>query len=261
MLRYLSSAFWARPAIPGLGRIPLNALVVAGLAIVGFGEHALWLAGIGAETLYLYSLATNVRFQHWVDAQDVARVRSSVDASRAELVQGLTGSSRQRLAAVEQRVGKIESLYREAQHEDFLFDGNREALEKLTNIYLRLLVAQRNLNVMAAETNEAGLTSQIAKLQEELKQPTASKQLRDSKQATLAILNQRLINLQRRSESMAEIESDLTRIEAQIDLALEEASLKGKPTAITSDIGLVSQLLLEDSTIAPATTSTPELEN
>src|SRR5213080_4124717 len=101
MLRYLSEAFWARPSIPGLGRIPLNALVVAGLAIVGFGEHAIWLAGIGAETLYLYSLATNVRFQKWVEANDVARVRSSSDASRAELIQNLTGASRQRLAGVE----------------------------------------------------------------------------------------------------------------------------------------------------------------
>jgi hypothetical protein len=77
--------------------------------------------------------------------------------------------------------------------------------------------------------------------------------LRDSKKATLAILNQRLRNLQRRNESLAEIDSDLTRIEQQIDLAVEDASLKGRPAAISANIDLVSHLL--DDTYDPATMS------
>ena len=53
--RYLREAFWARPEIAGLGRVPVNLILLAGVGILGFGEHALWLAGLGAEVAYLYS--------------------------------------------------------------------------------------------------------------------------------------------------------------------------------------------------------------
>ena len=63
-------------------------------------------------------------------------------------------------------------------------------------------------------------------IEKELASASMSEALRDSKKATQAILKQRLRNLQRRSESMAEIDSDLTRIEQQVDLAVEDASLE-----------------------------------
>ncbi len=42
---------------------------------------------------------------------------------------------------------------------------------------------------------------------------------------------------------MEEIESDLTRIEAQVDLVLENATMQGKPQTITTDIELASDLI------------------
>ncbi len=50
-------------------------------------------------------------------------------------------------------------------------------------------------------------------------------------------------NLQRREQSLAEIDSDLTRIEAEVALAVENATLRGQPQAVSSNIDLVSQSL------------------
>jgi hypothetical protein len=269
MLRYLHQAFWARPQLSAIGRVPWNALAVAGAAILGFGEHAVWLAALGLETVYLYALATNPRFQHWVDAKDVEQIQADSDQSRRKLVEALNQEQKRRLDDLEQRCGKVDKLYRESQSEDFLYDSNREAMRRLTWLYLRLLVAQRNLQVVDVTTRRNDLEKQITTCEADLAKTDLSPALRESKKATLAILKQRIRNLQRRNETLAEIESDLTRIEQQIDLAVEDATLKERPTAISANIDLVSHLLEgEDAEFAPLgeTTSTSasrgsELEN
>jgi hypothetical protein len=259
MFRYLKEAFWARPDLGGLGRVPWNAIIIAGAVILGFGEHSVWVGALGVETLYLYALATNARFQNWVDAKELAKVRSHDDTARTTLLENLAPSVRSRVTALEQKIGKVEALYHESQADEYLFDSNREALHKLASIYVRLLIAQRNITTMGTDANEKALQSQIDQIKKDLTGNIPSA-LRESKQATLNICVQRLSNLQRRSESLAEIESDLTRIEAQIDLAVEDASLKGKPTAISGNIDLVSHLLIDDSTTT-SSSSGQVLEN
>jgi hypothetical protein len=260
MRRYLSEAFWARPEFAGLGRVPWNALFVAGAVILGLGEHAVWFAGAALETIYLYSLVTSTRFQHWVDAKETARLQDDSAHSRERIAETLGDAQKRRLAAVEEKCKKVEQLYGQTQNEDFLYDSNREALHKLTWLYMRLLVAQRNLQMLDVTSRESDLRGQIAGIGKELA-GTMSDTLRDSKKATLGILNQRLRNLQRRTESLAEIDSDLTRIEQQVDLAAEDASLKGRPAAIFANIDLVSHLLDDSGDLAPlvsepATTTT-----
>ncbi len=39
MIEYLKQAFWAGPSLPGLGRLPVNALAVLGFGILGFGHR------------------------------------------------------------------------------------------------------------------------------------------------------------------------------------------------------------------------------
>lgn len=251
MLRYLNEAFWARPQLAGLGRIPWNALLVGGAIVLGFGMPAIWLAAAGAETLYLYAIATNGRFQNWVDAKDLERLHAGDDDSSRKLVASLPDAQRRRLAEIEDKCQKIEKVYHESQNEDYLYESNRDALQKLTTMFARLLVAQRNMQVLDVTSRESDLRSQIASIEKELTATTMSDALRESKKATQTILKQRLRNLQRRGESLAEIDSDLTRIEQQIDLAVEDASLKGRPTAISANIDLVSHLL--DDAYDPAT--------
>jgi hypothetical protein len=246
MVRYLSAAFWARPRIWGLGRIPWNALAVIGAAIIGFGEHSVWLAGLGVETLYLFVIATNPGFQRWVDERDVARVQGETEEARTVLVQSLGGAARQRLIRLDERVAKIEKLYRESPSDNFLFDTNREALKKLAWAFLKLLVAQRNLVVSSSQSNDTALRAQIDAIEKELAGGVATDAVRASKKATVTILRQRIDNVRRRAETLAEVDADLARVEAQIELALEEASLKEKPAAISANIDLVSRRMLDE---------------
>jgi hypothetical protein len=246
MFRYLSAAFWARPRIWGLGRIPWNALAVAGAAILGFGEHAVWIGGLGIETLYLFVIGTNPGFQRWVDEQDVARVHGETEESRATLVASLGGTARQRLVRLEETIGRIEKLYLGSHADDFLFDTNRDALKKLAWAFLKLLVAQRNLVIASGQANDLDLRKQIDAIEKELKNGVATEALRDSKKATLQILRARVDNSRRRAETLAEVDADLARVEAQIDLAFEEASMKEKPAAISANIDLVSRRMLDE---------------
>lgn len=246
MFRYLSAAFWARPRIWGLGRIPWNAMAVVGAAILGFGEHSIWLGGLGVETLYLFVIGTNPGFQRWVDERDVALVHGETEETRAQLVTSLGGAARQRFIRLEEKVGRIERLYRDAGGDNFLFDTNRDALKKLSWAFLKLLVAQRNLVISSSQSNDAELRAQIDSLQKELARGVATETLRSSKQATLDILKARVENVRRRAETLAEVDADLARVEAQIDLALEQASLKEKPAAISANIDLVSRRMLDE---------------
>lgn len=65
---YVKAAFWASPDLPSLGRFPINAAVLVGLVILGFGQAGFWLLAVGLEAAYLVMMATNPRFQRLVEA-------------------------------------------------------------------------------------------------------------------------------------------------------------------------------------------------
>jgi hypothetical protein len=54
------------------------------------------------------------------------------------------------------------------------------------------------------------------------------------------VLEKRLQNLDRREETLREIASDLTRIEAEVELALENAGLVGQTNTMSAQIDLLS---------------------
>jgi hypothetical protein len=90
---------------------------------------------------------------------------------------------------------------------------------------------------------EQSLQARVNSLESDLRDTRQPEALRESKSATVAILQKRLANIQRRKETLQEIDSDCLRIEAQVDLILENATMQGKPQTISSDIELASDLL------------------
>lgn len=88
------------------------------------------------------------------------------------------------------------------------------------------------------------LKRRIANLEHELAaesgEPSA---LRQSQGATLEILRQRLRNLGRLEQTLKQIDSDLTRIEAQADLAFESATLQGGGEIVAANLELASEAL------------------
>ena len=259
MLRYLKAAFWARPAIPGIGSLPVNVIAFAGLLILGFGHPGFWFLAMALEAGYLYTVSSSPRFKRVVDAQDIHLEEGEADRQRTTLVGTLSADRRGRLEQLESKCANVIDTYRESQTESYLVESNRHALQKLTWLYLKLLVAQQNLTAMHKSTTVAEIEQQIELIQKDLRYDKISPSLKESKQATLAILQQRLAVFEKRSESLQEMESDLTRIEAQVDLAVENAGMRGKPEAISANIDLVSHLL-DDSLFGDSGASVAALD-
>ena len=243
MWRYLKSAFFVGVNVPALGRLPVNALAAAGFFILGFGHPGFWFLGLAAEAVIVPSLAFNKRFQNIVDADERQISSGDSQTKRASLVQLLPGEEKRRLATVERKCDKVLEVYRNAQAEDFVIDTNRDALENLKWIYLKLMIARYHLLTAGTDDTPDALAKKIASLEADLKSSQDTPALRQSRAATLDILKRRLANIQRREESLQEVESDLTRVESQVDLILDNAAMQGKPQTISTDIELASDLV------------------
>jgi hypothetical protein len=241
--RYLKAAFFVGVEVPALGRVPVNALAAAGFFILGFGHPGFWLLGLAAEAAIVPSLAFNRRFQKVVEAEDKQFSSGDSQSKRSSLVKLLPSDYQSRLANLERRCDKVLEVYRNAQAEEFLIDTNRDALENLKWVYLKLLIARYHLLTAGTEDTPQSLEKKIASIQGELQNGNESSALRQSKAATLDILKRRLANIQRREQSLQEVESDLTRVESQVDLILDNAAMQGKPQTISTDIELASDLV------------------
>ena len=243
MWRYLKAAFFVGVEVPALGRVPVNALAAAGFLILGFGHPGFWFLGLAAEAAVVPALAFNKRFQKVVDAEDKQLSTGDSQSKRSSLVKLLPGEYQSRLTGLERRCDKVLEVYRNAQAEEFLIDTNREALENLKWVYLKLLIARYHLLTAGTEDTPESLEKRIKSLEGELQNGSESPALRQSRAATLDILKRRLANIQRREQSLEEVESDLTRVESQVDLILDNAAMQGKPQTISADIELASDLV------------------
>jgi len=251
---YLKAAFWYGFKAPGMGTIPANALAVFGLGIIGLGEPAVWLVGLGLETTYLLAMTFNPRFQRLVRARTSEHADRTADEKRRALLETLPAESQSRLADLDRQCHRVLEINQ--QNDDLVVDANRAGLDRLKWAYLKLLVARNNLAKLGARESEAELARKVAALEEDLRTSADSELLRQSKSATLGILRERLVNIRRRKESLEEVDSDLNRIEAQVQLVIENASIEGKPHTLSTDIDVASSLvsanLFGDSSMAIA---------
>jgi len=240
---YLKAAFLVGVEVPALGRLPVNALLAAGLFILGFGHPGFWFLGLAAEAAIIPTLAFNKRFQNVVDAEERQISSGDSQAKRNSLVQLLPTEYKRRLADLERKCDKVIEVYRNAQAEEYIIDANRDALENLKWVYLKLLIARYHLLTAGTEDSPEALAKKIESLEADLKDSQDTPALRQSKSATLDILRRRLANVQRREQSLEEVESDLTRVESQADLVLDNAAMQGKPQTISTDLELASDLV------------------
>jgi hypothetical protein len=247
MWRYLKAAFLVGVDVPGLGKLPLNALGAASLGILGFVEPSIWLAGIGIEVAVVSALAFNPRFQRLVEARTGDRVLEDSNAKRAALIATLPEELRVRLRALEQTSARILSIYQTLGIEPELLRGTESSLDKLQWIYVKLLIARTHLTQELSAESEASLGLRIQQMQQESSaQAVPSTALQRSQEATLAILRRRLENLQNRDRILRENDSDLSRIEAQVQLMRENAAIEGKPASVETEIELASDLASPD---------------
>ena len=229
--------------VPALGHLPVNALAAGGFFILGFGHPGFWFLGLATEAVVVPFLAFNKRFQNVVDAQDRQSSSSDSQMKRDSLIRLLPADYKRRLDDLEHKCDKVIAVYQNAQADEFVIDTNRSALDNLKWVYLKLLIARYHLLTAGTDDTPEALAKKADALQAELATNQDTPALRQSKAATLDILKRRLANVQRREQSVEEIESDLTRVESQVDLILDNAAMQGKPQTISTDIELASDLV------------------
>lgn len=243
MFRYLKSAFLVSVDVPSLGRVPINVLAAAAFGILGFAQPAFWFLGLAIEGVVVPALAFNPRFQKVVEAQSLQSADVDASQKRRALVNLLQPSARERLTSLTDKCNRVLEVYRSQQAEGYILDSNSQALQNLQWVYLKLLVAQHHLQDPVNNDTEQSLAKKIQQLETDLQDNEESESLRQSKTATLGILKKRLANIHRKQQTTEEIDSDLTRIDNQVDLILENATMQGKPQTISADIELASDLL------------------
>lgn len=240
MFKYIKAAFWVRQSIPLLGAVPINLIVLPLILAFSFLHPAFLLIGIGFECALISVLAFNAHFRKWVDSPSLEKLQQEKKQRQANLLNKLTPPDQQRFKQVQERVQKIKKSYIDFDAPDYIAEPNKRNLDSLLETLLKLLFAKESLEGEEGERNTYRVKADLEALEEELNDATLNKSVRESKEATRDILQKRLSHLDKRQESIQEIEANLHRIEAQIELAHDNTRLQAKPEAINIDIDFAS---------------------
>jgi hypothetical protein len=120
-------------------------------------------------------------------------------------------------------------------------------MDQLVYMYLRLLVSRAAIDANFPGGEQAVIKREIESLEKEVAKPGLPETVKKSKQGTLDIQKRRLENLTRSVEQRAVIESELERIEKQVELIREDTAMGREPDALTTHIDQVVSTLGETS--------------
>ncbi|MEM9291534.1 MAG: hypothetical protein AAGD01_07635 [Acidobacteriota bacterium] len=248
LFHYLRKAFTWRPQIPGLGKVPLNYLMLGAATFFGAVVNpGFWLLGLGAEAFYLWLVATHPRFQALVDRQqrDVKREggRQRVEKAKAQL----TRRSRERYERLDQQAREALRMARRVDEQDLgqTLALRTKGLTQLLWLFLKLLTSRDALEQSVSRIHRDGLEQEIEQLQERVEEEEEGSTLHRSLEGTLEIQNRRLANYEEAVESLEVIDAELERIEQKVVLIREEAATVRRPEEISDRLDSVTAALTE----------------
>ena len=245
---YVRRAFHARVPIRGLGPVSVNKWLLAGAAILGFGAPPIWLLALGGEVLYLYGLASSGRFRRLVDGEQLLSERGDWDRRVAGFKAQLGRESLDRFNRLLAKCREVQDLSEVGGAVvPPLDEAKRSGMDQLVYMYLRLLVSRAAIDSNFPGGEQTVIKREIESLEKELAGPGLPETVKKSKQGTLDIQKRRLENLTRSVEQRAVIESELERIEKQVELIREDTAMGREPDALTTHIDQVVSTLGETS--------------
>lgn len=231
---YLKEAFHLKVSVPLLGYMPLNKMLLAVFAVAGLAHPAFWFLGMAYEAAYLTFLPGNERFQKVVDGRKLQEEKARTVHKQVELYDELDPSSRERyqglqalcaemLRSAEQMPGPLVS--------DDLKTGG---MAQLLQIFLRLLHSRIKIKDILMKTNHEEIVTDINDLESKLAGQSEGSPMHRSIKGSLEIQKKRLENLVRATENLKITESELDRIENQMNLVREEMAVTSDPTVIST---------------------------
>ncbi len=252
MLRYLKAAFLVQ--VP----VPINAVATALLLLLVHSHPFFASGGLAADAVLVIVLSLSKPFQALAAADALPPSLQKAIEKRKAMLSGLPGAARNRYNSLEITAARVIKIGGQFGYSSAILANVEASLDKLLSIYARVLVARTHLETgLGAEAPEK-LQFRIATLHAEVSSNVENKEplskLQGSRRATAALLERRLTNLYDRDRLLNEHESDLQRIEAHVQLMLEDASLGGMPKEVDIEIGFASDLASADP-LAPFSAS------
>ena len=240
---FVSAAFNARPF--GMFVAP-NWIGLAAVGLLGLAEPGVWVLGAGLELGYLLLLATNARFQRAVTAQvGPAPEADEWTARIGRALLDLGEVDRRRYQAVAERCRSILDL--QARHSTtpgIPLEEPHEGLARLTWMYLRLLQARQAIAKVQTEgRSPSELSQSLADVERRLASPDLGEELRRSLDGQAEILRQRIEHRAEASRQATFIDSELARIEQQVELIREQAALSTDPAILSRRIDEIAASL------------------
>ena len=254
---YVAAAFNARPF--GMFVAP-NWIGVAAAGLLGVINPGFWVVGAGLELGYLFLLSTNARFQRTVAAAHLSSEPSEEDRRLLDAIAKLSSSDRECYVSFTARCRSILDLQRQTAGIDTTgLDAQSEGLNRLSWMYLKLLLARHAIDEVLADPKDAGRQDPAARraaLERQLNDPSIDADLKRSLSAQLEILDQRLARRREAQRKRDFITAEQNRIEQQVELIREQAALSTDPEslsqridAITATLGSTSQWIRDQQQV------------
>ncbi len=240
---YVKAAFSWRYRVPGMGHLPLNVLALVGFGILGLGHPAFWLLGLAFEAGYLTMMAGDKRFQKLVQGRMLMAERAVWQAKQSNLFENLDRPSRERYQSLAETCQQILKSTQALAAGTAMEDLRTGGLSQMAWMFLKLLYTKIRTKSITEKVKPEELEAEIKRITEQLSKEAEGSAIQRSLQGTLEIQKKRLENLNRAAESLKVIEAELNRIEHQVRLLNEEASMASDPEVLTVRLDGVMQSL------------------
>ncbi len=241
---YVKRAFLARPHIKGLGEVPVNLLAVGGVVVLGLANPAVWLLGASAEVAYLALVSSDERFQKWVRAMEAASQSTDQNARQEAMLSGLSDKRQARYRELERRCAEMLSTARRSGSSLGMEQPLTESLNRMVWVFLRLLVSSQVLETHLRQNSREVLDNEISGYErqyEEASQDPGRERIARSLAGTLELARKQRENLESAYENAQFIQAELLRIEQQVKLMIQEATLSSNVASLTGRVDEVMQ--------------------
>jgi len=239
---YVKAAFGWKVKISGMGAMPVNYLALAGFGILGFGHPAFWLLGMAYEVGYLFFMAGSDRFQRLVQGTALLKEKQKWKEKQTNVFINLDLESQERygkLAYLCNMIIRNADNLRVADQDDLRISG----LNQLLWTFMKLLNSKIKINKILKQVTREDIEKEINRITTRMSKEDPASAIHRSLQGSLDIEKKRLDNLIKAGDSMKVVESELDRIEKQINLLHEESLVSSDPDVLTGKLDSVMESL------------------
>ncbi|MCP4147197.1 MAG: hypothetical protein GY757_05550, partial [bacterium] len=229
---YIKAAFHQKVNITGLGHIPVNKILLGGAAILGIGSPGIWFLALAVETAYLWFMASNENYHKVVQAEQMDVKKDLWAEKQKRLLRGLDARSRERYDLLVHSCSGILNIA-DSDPLDSEEDMRISGLNRLLWMFLKLLDSLIRISSIVKRTSKKKLEATLQEVSEKIAKEPENSALRRSYQGTIDIQKRRLENYLKAEQSKKVIESELERIEMQVTLLTEEASVSSDPELLS----------------------------